>query len=136
MTAETQHSKEPMSSSTTVATLNDVSFSSPDRMLFYDVNLTIQKGETIALMGESGVGKSTLLKIVMGREIPDTGSSELSKNMRLSYVPQDIEDLEVDETVSIRDLFFKARGLDVVERAKLDLEIAMAQPENAGRLDD
>src|SRR3990167_7849484 len=85
---------ENMQKGQAVATLKDVSFSSPDKLLFYGVDLVVKKGQNTTLIGESGVGKSTLLKLVLGRIVPDTGTVVLSKKLKVSYVPQDIEELE------------------------------------------
>jgi len=120
--------KENMSVKNTVATLKDIGFASPDRVLFYGVNLSVKKGETVALTGESGVGKSTLLKIILGKNTPDTGISSLTKGVKVSYVPQDIEDIEADDNISIRDLFYKARGLDIVEGRKRELVLQLPLP--------
>lgn len=46
-------------------------------MVLCDIALDIARGEYIAIMGESGVGKSTLLNLIAGLEVPDTGTVEL-----------------------------------------------------------
>jgi len=48
-----------------------------DRLLFEDVSLQLERGELVAIMGESGVGKSTLLNIVAGLERADSGTVTL-----------------------------------------------------------
>lgn len=54
------------------------SYGGPDaRPLLRDINLTLRPGEYIAIMGESGVGKSTLLNLIAGLDTPDAGSVEL-----------------------------------------------------------
>ena len=48
------------------------------RMLFRNLDLTVGKGELVAIMGESGVGKSTLLNIVAGLDRPDAGTVSIA----------------------------------------------------------
>lgn len=126
--------RETMPVKSSVVTLNSVSFTSPDKILFYGVNLSVHKGETVAITGESGAGKSTLLKIILEKVHPDTGTVMLSKGIKISYVPQDIEDIDVNDSISIKELFYKSRGLDAVEKHKYELEIAMADPSNTERI--
>src|SRR5580765_1256822 len=47
------------------------------RTLFAGLDLTVADGEFVAIMGESGVGKSTLLNLIAGLELPDRGRIEL-----------------------------------------------------------
>src|SRR5215475_6285168 len=56
-----------------------------------DVSLIVNSGERIGLVGANGVGKSTLLKIVMGEIEPDGGTISLAADRRLGYLAQVIE---------------------------------------------
>ena len=47
------------------------------RVLFDDLNLVVAPGEVVAIMGESGVGKSTLLNLIAGLDVPDAGVIEI-----------------------------------------------------------
>jgi putative ABC transport system ATP-binding protein len=49
-----------------------------DTPVFHDVSLDVARGEFVALLGESGVGKSTLLNCIAGLELPDGGTLELA----------------------------------------------------------
>lgn len=117
-----------------VATITDLSFASPERILFYDVNLVLKRGENIALIGESGVGKSSLLKIITGKELPVSGKVNIGNNINLSYVPQDLDDLEVEEDATIQEVFYKSRGLYELETKKREIEVKMQQPENSAKI--
>ncbi|MDQ2068438.1 ABC transporter ATP-binding protein [Natronospira bacteriovora] len=57
--------------------LDGVSFSRGDRLIFRDVSLTIPRGKVTAIMGPSGTGKTTLLRLITGQLIADRGTVEL-----------------------------------------------------------
>ena len=59
-----------------------------DRTLFSDVNLLVEGGERIALLGDNGTGKSTLLKILLGEEEPDSGKLRMGPTVKVGYLPQ------------------------------------------------
>ena len=68
--------------------LKDLGKSFGDRELFHDVNLLVEGGERIALLGDNGTGKSTLLKILMGEEEADRGRAKYGPTVRTAYLPQ------------------------------------------------
>ncbi len=59
-----------------------------ERTLFHGLNLLVEGGERIALIGDNGTGKSTLLKILMGEEMPDEGGVRFGPTVRTAYLPQ------------------------------------------------
>ena len=69
------------------------------RRLFHDLNLHVRAGERIALLGANGVGKTTLLKILTGREKPDTGEVRFGSGVEVGYYDQQQEGLSPDKTV-------------------------------------
>ena len=98
------------------------------RTLFSDVNLEVEGGERIALLGDNGTGKSTLIKIIMGEEQPDQGKLRLGPTVKIGYLPQIIRfshpernlvdtmiyDLDcTPQTARNRLASFKFRGEDV-----------------------
>jgi ATPase subunit of ABC transporter with duplicated ATPase domains len=60
-----------------------------DNVIFQNVNLTISKGEKVAIIGTNGVGKTTLLKCLMKKLEPSSGSVEWGMTVNASYIPQD-----------------------------------------------
>ena len=60
------------------------------RDLVSDLNMTIQDGEKVAIIGEEGNGKSTLLRALMGEALPDllSGSHYSLDHQSLAYIPQ------------------------------------------------
>src|SRR5476649_1089366 len=60
-----------------------------DVAVFTDVNLHIERGDRIALVGPNGVGKSTLMRMLSGEESPDSGERALGHNVVMQYFAQD-----------------------------------------------
>ena len=57
------------------------------RLLLYDVDLTVERGEIVTVVGPNGAGKTTLLRALIGA-IPATGRIERAPGLRIGYVPQ------------------------------------------------
>lgn len=71
-----------------------------DAPLFKNVNMMLEVGEKVAILGNNGVGKSTLIKTLVGELTPDTGRLKWSENSNIGYYAQDhASDFEVDMTV-------------------------------------
>ncbi len=66
--------------------------------LFAEFTAEVNPGERIALVGDNGVGKSTLLAIIAGRELPTNGKVHITRGVRVGYLPQ-IARLEGDDTL-------------------------------------
>ena len=71
-----------------VLTIKGLSKSFGQRALFSGVDLEVVGGERIALLGDNGTGKSTLIKILMGEEGPDEGKIRMGPTVKIGYLPQ------------------------------------------------
>ena len=71
-----------------VLTIKELKKSFDGRVLFDHVNLEVIGGERIALLGDNGTGKSTLLKILLGEEAPDSGKIRMGPTVKIGYLPQ------------------------------------------------
>ena len=67
--------------------------------IFTDVDLAIDRGSRVVILGLNGAGKTTLLKILSGTEAADTGEIEPGHGLRLGYYAQEHETLDADRTV-------------------------------------
>ncbi|MEM6941064.1 MAG: ABC-F family ATP-binding cassette domain-containing protein [Pseudomonadota bacterium] len=67
-----------------------------EKRIVRDFSLTVQRGDRIALVGPNGVGKTTLLKMLIGQEIPDEGSVTLGTNLALAVFDQTRAQLQGD----------------------------------------
>ncbi len=71
-----------------VLTMEGLSKSFGERTLFSDLEALVTAGERIALIGENGCGKSTLIKLIMGELLPDGGYIRLGPSVKCGYLPQ------------------------------------------------
>lgn len=76
-----------------VCKLQNLAKAYQDKVLFKNLNLEIQRGDKIAIVGANGKGKSTLLKVLIGEITPDAGEVTWGHAIRLSYFSQDHHDL-------------------------------------------
>jgi len=78
--------------------LSNISIAFGHVALLDSVNLRIEKGERICLIGRNGEGKSTLLKIISQKILPDEGKIEVPSNYRIALLAQD-PDFNTDDTI-------------------------------------
>ncbi len=113
-----------------VAEIRSLSIFYGEKTLFDDVSFTVNRGDRVALQGKNGCGKSSILKLLMGEEIPHTGTCKTAGQIIASYIPQDTSFLhgslkEFAETEKIDESLFKAilRKLDF-SRAQFEKDIS------------
>jgi ATP-binding cassette subfamily F protein 3 len=91
---------EPPRSGREVVTLSGVAKAYGPTRVFADVDLTVERGRTVAVLGPNGAGKSTLLRLIAGVEGPDAGACRLGHQVRPAYFAQHHTDaLDLDRTV-------------------------------------
>lgn len=77
----------------------NISKSYSDKKVLENVNLTIERGEKVALIGPNGVGKSTLIKILMGLLEPDSGQVVRDYYLKVGYYSQEFETMDFKKTI-------------------------------------
>jgi len=95
----------------TIVELAKASRSIGGKVLFRDLTLTMKPGDRIGIVGENGVGKSTLIKTILGEAPPDSGKVVVGQNTKPAYLEQGRSDL-VDEHTVLQEV---AEGYDYVE---------------------
>jgi ATPase subunit of ABC transporter with duplicated ATPase domains len=70
-----------------------------DRILIDNLTCSIPKNAIVGIVGPNGVGKSTLFRMIMGKEQPDSGSVSIGETVQIAYVDQSHEDLVPDKTI-------------------------------------
>ena len=82
-----------------VLTVQNLSKSFDQKKLFWDINFEIKRGERVAIIGDNGTGKTTLLKIINGLLEPDTGEVIYGSNVSVAYYDQEHQVLHMDKTL-------------------------------------
>lgn len=90
-----------------------------DRPIIQDLSFNVYDGERVALIGKNGSGKSSIIKLLLGQEIPHSGTIFIKNQLKISYVSQDTAFLkgnlkEYAQNIGIDESLFKAilRKLD------------------------
>lgn len=100
-----------------------------------DVNLRVERGERVALIGANGSGKTTLIRIATGQESCDSGRLILAKNIRTAYLSQDMFEIRDEEEGSTALHYEKVMQLEnkmrVIEK---DMEAVIYNSEKYHRL--
>ena len=82
-----------------VLTVEGLSKSFPGQTLFTDINFEIKRGERVALIGNNGTGKTTILKILNGIVAADTGRFALGSKVQIGYYDQEHHVLHMEKTI-------------------------------------
>ena len=82
-----------------VLELAGISKSFGSKKLFSNLNETIWHGERVGLIGANGAGKSVLLRMILGNEVPDTGEIKIGPSISIGHYAQEHETLDFNQTV-------------------------------------
>ena len=82
-----------------VIEVNDVTKSYDNRVLIENLSFEVPKNAIVGIIGPNGVGKSTLFRMIMGEEKPDSGSIAIGDTVKLSYVDQSHKDLKPEKSI-------------------------------------
>ncbi len=82
-----------------VLTIRHLAKSYPNHPLFSNLDFDIRRGEKVALIGDNGTGKTTILKIITGLETPDDGEAVLGSRVQIGYYDQEHQQLHPDASL-------------------------------------
>lgn len=110
---------DPPRSGDMVVKLEDVSKAYGDHTIYSNIDLTLYRGDHVALVGPNGAGKSTLLKMLTGNEAPTSGTRDLGVNVGVAYYAQhQLEGLNESNTV-LQEIDSVAPGWTVPQERSL-----------------
>ena len=89
-----------MKSGKIVAELENVSLSFGDKTIVKNLNFKLLRGDRLGLVGHNGVGKSTLISLILGKREPDSGTVKLGTNLQITYFDQLRAQLDPNKTVA------------------------------------
>jgi ATP-binding cassette ChvD family protein len=78
---------------------NQVSKGFGEQLLFEDFNFNIPPGSLVGIIGGNGAGKTTLFRMLTGQEKPDHGTIRIGETVKMAYVDQSRDSLDLDKTV-------------------------------------
>ena len=105
---------EPAPCGKTPLTASELSKSYGSLEIFSSVDLAVDKGSRVVVLGLNGAGKTTLLRLLAGVERPDSGQVEAGHGLKIGYYAQEHETLDPDRTV-LENMRSAAPDLDLVE---------------------
>ena len=89
-----------MKSGKIVAELEKVSLAFGDKIIVKDLNFRLLRGDRLGLVGHNGVGKSTLISLILGKRQSDSGTIKLGTNLQIAYFDQLRAQLDPNKTVA------------------------------------
>lgn len=111
--------------------VNNLQIKYNDNAIFSRVSFEIENGDRIAIVGKNGRGKSSILKLMIGNEIQYNGEFKIANDLKISYVPQNTENLRGNlkvfaEENKIEENIFKAM-LSKMGFSKTDFDTNMEE---------
>ncbi len=92
-----------------------------DRVLIENLSFSLPQGGIVGVIGPNGVGKTTLMKMIMGDEQPDSGTIKVGETVRISYVDQNRSRIDPDknvwEVISDGETYIRVGRAEIPSRA-------------------
>jgi ATP-binding cassette ChvD family protein len=106
---------------TLVVEVDSLSKGFGDRMLIEDLSFSLPPNGIVGIIGPNGVGKTTLFKMIVGEEQPDSGTIKIGETVRIAYVDQARARIDPDknvwEVISDGESYIRAGKVEIPSRA-------------------
>ena len=103
----------------TVINIENISKAYDNRVLIDNMSVNIPRNAIVGIIGPNGVGKSTLFRMIMGEEQPDSGTIKIGETVKIAYVDQSHKDLLPDKTI----FEVVGQGNDIIEVGNQEVNV-------------
>jgi ATPase subunit of ABC transporter with duplicated ATPase domains len=104
------------------------------QILFTDASAAVNRGEKVGLVGPNGSGKTTIFRMILKEETPDTGSVTVDRGTTIGYFSQDVGEMS-GHTVVAMAMAGAGQVADVAQELR-ELEAAFGDPDKADQMDE
>ncbi|GAD17520.1 ABC transporter ATP-binding protein [Lentilactobacillus otakiensis] len=124
--------------SETLISVEDLSLSFPNHQVLSDLTFKVQRGEFLGVIGENGVGKTTLIRVILNQLKPSAGRIKIKNGLKIGYVPQfrnvDVEyPLSIEDFISLNFTGIKLPWLSRKEKQKIQTVIKQVNLEHISK---
>ena len=115
----------------TILSVQNLVFRYPTQDIFNDVSFNIFEGDRVAFIGSNGTGKTTLIKLILGKEEPTKGNIALARNINIGYLSQEVISSETNTLYEEAKLVFKDLMKLGEDLSRLEAKLAQEPSNNA-----
>ncbi|MEE8825374.1 zinc import ATP-binding protein ZnuC [Lentilactobacillus sunkii] len=122
----------------TLISVENLSLNFPNHQVLSDLSFDVQRGEFLGIIGENGVGKTTLIRVILNQLKPSSGRIRIKDGLRIGYVPQfrnvDVEyPLSIEDFISLNFTGIKLPWLSRKEKQKIQKVIKQVNLEHISK---
>ena len=118
----------------TILSIQNMSFGFPSEDIFDNVTFSIYEKDRVAIIGANGTGKTTLIKLILGKETPNKGNINLLRGITIGYLSQEV--IQSEENTLYDEALLVFKDLIRIEKELQILEEKIAQNPNDQKLID
>ena len=114
--------------------LNDVSKKYDPKLIFHEIYFRLSKGDRVGLIGKNGVGKTTVLRLILSQEEPTSGTIEIENGVKIGYFSQFSE---LNDDLSVQKILEGVfSDIQAIEEELFQIELALEESSKGKKLRD